>query len=77
VLNGTRAIHDVEPTSMFELDLAGLSNQGEKAHMTPGLSVGGATYDAMGKPLHILVFRRGRCSRELARFHAARLVRSR
>lgn len=54
VLNGTRAISNVEPTYMQELILAGLSNQGTKSNMTPGKAITGATYDTVTKRLYIL-----------------------
>jgi hypothetical protein len=54
VLTGARAPHTVEPTHMIELNLPGLSNQGPRAQMTPGMSAGGATYDPVSKRLYIL-----------------------
>lgn len=51
---GRVAPHAVEPATMTELELPGLSKQGHKTHMTPGQGVGGATYDARDKKLYLL-----------------------
>jgi hypothetical protein len=54
VAQGTMNPYSVQPTDMVELMLPGLSNQGTKSHMTPGMAVGGATYDNVGRRLYIM-----------------------
>lgn len=54
VLAGTRAVYDVEPAHLVELNLPGLSNQGPRGSLTPGMSAGGAVYDPIGKRFYII-----------------------
>lgn len=53
VAAGTRQPHQVEPASMVEVLLPGLTNQGHKTHMTPGASISGATFDPIGRRLYL------------------------
>lgn len=50
---GTRQPHQVEPAAYVPVTLPGLSNWGHKQNMTPGMSVSGATFDAVGKRLYL------------------------
>jgi hypothetical protein len=56
VVRGSRQEYAVEPTHMIELDLPGLSKQGHKTHLTPGMGVGGATFDPVTKRLYLIGF---------------------
>ena len=49
-----RLIASIEPTTLFEVNLPGLSNQGQKTHMTPGMGVVGGAYDKSTKMYYAL-----------------------
>jgi hypothetical protein len=51
---GSVSPHSIEPASMAELTLPGLSDQGPRGSLTPGMSAGGATYDPISQRLYIL-----------------------